>query len=59
MKTTNHGRQPAIFLVDGDEPNGPIINGPDHAHNGINLPVNAGKHTYTHLRRKYNSYTWA
>ena len=47
FKTTNHGGQPAIFLVEGEDPDGPIINGPDLAHNGINLPINAGTHTYT------------
>lgn len=58
FKTTQHGGQPAIFLVDGDDLDAPIINGPDLAHNGIDLTLSAGTHTYTIYAEKYNSSTW-
>jgi uncharacterized protein (TIGR03437 family) len=58
FKTTNHGGQPAIFLVDGDNLDAPIVNGPDTAHNGIDLTLSAGTHTYTIYAEKANSYTW-
>ena len=32
-----HGGQPCIFVVDGDNLDAPIINGPDAAHNGLDL----------------------
>src|SRR4051794_28028080 len=58
FKTTLHGGQPCIFLVDGDDLEGPIINGPDAAHNGVDLTLSAGTHTYTIYAEKYNSSTW-
>jgi uncharacterized protein (TIGR03437 family) len=58
FKTTLHGGQPCIFLVKGDDPDGPIINGPGPAQNGIDLSLNAGRHTYTVFAEKYNSSTW-
>src|SRR4051794_33046952 len=58
FKTTQHGGQPCIFLVEGDDLDAPILNGPDSAHNGIDLTLSAGTHTYTIYAEKYNSYTW-
>jgi len=59
FKTTNHGGQPCIFLVRGDDLDGAIINGPTAAQNGIDIPLSAGTYTFTILAEKYNSYTWA
>src|SRR3954463_2760069 len=58
FKTTLHGGQPCIFLVEGDNLDGPIINGPDAPHNDIDLTLSAGTHTYTIYAEKYNSSTW-
>ena len=58
FKTTLHGGQPCIFLVEGDNLDAPIINGPDAAHNGLDITLSAGTHTYTIYAEKYNSYTW-
>jgi uncharacterized protein (TIGR03437 family) len=58
FKTTQHGGQPCIFLVEGDNLDAPIINGPDAAHNGLDLTLSAGTHTYTIYAEKYNSYSW-
>ena len=58
FKTTQHGGQPCIFLVEGDNLDGAILNGPDAAHNGIDLTLSAGTHTYTIYAEKYNSSTW-
>jgi uncharacterized protein (TIGR03437 family) len=58
FKTTQHGGQPCIFLIEGDNLDAPILNGPDSAHNGIDLTLSAGTHTYTIYAEKYNSYTW-
>ena len=58
FKTTQHGGQPCIFLVDGDNLDGPIMNGPDAAHNGLDVTLSAGTHTYTIYAEKYNSSTW-
>ena len=58
FKTTQHGGQPAIFLVKGDKLDDPILNGPDTRNNGIELDLNAGTHTYTIYAEKSNSYTW-
>ena len=59
FKTTQHGGQPAIFLVKGSDTEGPIINGPNTAKNGIDIPLTAGTHTYTILAEKANSYNWS
>jgi uncharacterized protein (TIGR03437 family) len=58
FKTTLHGGHPAIFLVDGDQLDGAIFNGPDTKSNGIDLTLSAGTHTYTIYAEKSNSYTW-
>ena len=58
FKTTQHGGQPCIFIVDGADLDAPIINGPDAAHNGIDITLSAGTHTYTIYAEKYNSATW-
>jgi uncharacterized protein (TIGR03437 family) len=58
FKTTQHGGQPCIFLVDGDNLDGAIMNGPDAAHNGLDTTLSAGTHTFTIYAEKYNSYTW-
>jgi uncharacterized protein (TIGR03437 family) len=59
FKTTQHGGQPAIFLVKGSDLAGEIINGPNTAKNGIDIPLTAGTHTYTILAEKSNSYSWS
>ena len=58
FKTTQHGGQPCIFIVDGDDIDASIINGPDAAHNGVDIALSAGTHTYTIYAERYNSYTW-
>jgi len=58
FKTAQHGGHPCIFLVKGSDPSGAIINGPNTAKNGIDIPMTAGTHTYTILAEKTNSYTW-
>ena len=58
FKTTQHGGQPAIFLIKGSDTQGAIINGPNTAKNGIDIPLTAGTHTYTILAEKANSYNW-
>lgn len=58
FKTTQHGGHPAIFLIKGSDLTAPIINGPNTAKNGIDIPLSAGTHTYTVLVEKANSYTW-
>lgn len=58
FKTTQHGGQPAIFLVEGDKLDDPIINGPDTRSNNIERTLSAGTHTYTIYAEKSNSYTW-
>jgi uncharacterized protein (TIGR03437 family) len=58
FKTTLHGGQPCLFLVDGDNLDGAIINGPDAAHNGLDLTLSAGTHTYTIYAERYNTFTW-
>jgi uncharacterized protein (TIGR03437 family) len=58
FKTTQHGGQPCIFLIDGDNLDSPFVNGPDAAHNELNVTLSAGTHTYTIYAEKYNSYTW-
>jgi uncharacterized protein (TIGR03437 family) len=58
FKTANHGGQPAIFVVESDKLDDPIVNGPDLAHNGLDLTLSSGTHTYTLYAEKANSYTW-
>ena len=58
FKTTLHGGQPCIFLVKGNDLNGEIINGPNAAKNGIDIPLSAGTHAYTIYVEKYNTYSW-
>lgn len=58
FKTTQHGGQPAIFLIKGSDTEGAIINGPNTAKNGIDIPMTAGTHTYTILAEKANSANW-
>jgi hypothetical protein len=55
FKTTKHGGQPAIFVIDGDDIDAPILNGPDLDHNGVDITLSAGTHTYTIYAEKYNS----
>jgi uncharacterized protein (TIGR03437 family) len=59
FRTTNHGGQPCIFLVKGDDMDGAIVNGPGLAQNGIDIPLSAGTYTYTVFAENTNSYTWA
>jgi uncharacterized protein (TIGR03437 family) len=58
FKTTNHGGQPCLYLIDGDDLNGAIINGPGAAQNGVNLTVSTGTHTYTLYAENANAYSW-
>jgi len=58
FRTTQHGGQPCIFVIDGDGLDAPIVNGPDAAHNGLDLTLSAGTRTYTIYAEKYNSATW-
>ena len=58
FKTTQHGGQPCIFVVKGDNLDGDIVNGPKTAQNDIELPLSVGTHTYTVFAEKSNSYTW-
>jgi uncharacterized protein (TIGR03437 family) len=58
FKTTNHGGQPCLYLIDGDDLNGNIINGPGAAQNGVNLNLSVGTHTYTLYAENANSYSW-
>lgn len=58
FKTTNHGGQPCLYVVDGDDLNGAIINGPGPEQNGVNLTVATGTHTYTLYAENANAYSW-
>jgi hypothetical protein len=58
FKTTQQGGQPCIFLIDGENLDSLILNGPDAAHNGLDLTVSAGTHTFTIYAERYNSHTW-
>jgi uncharacterized protein (TIGR03437 family) len=59
FKTTNHGGQPCIYVIDGDDLNGQIMNGPGPAQNSIDLLLSTGSHTYTVYAENSNAYTWA
>ena len=58
FKTTNHGGQPCLYVVEGEDLNGPIINGPGPTQNGVNLNLSVGTHTYTIYAENANSYSW-
>ena len=58
FRTAQHGGHPCIFLVKGSDTEGAILNGPNMAKNGIDIPMTAGTHTYTILAEKSNSYNW-
>lgn len=58
FKTFNHGGHASIFLVEGSDPNGPIVNGPNTAANSIVRSLPVGTHTYTMLVQRLNSYSW-
>jgi uncharacterized protein (TIGR03437 family) len=58
FKTTNHGGQPCLYVVEGDDLNGPIVNAPCPAQNGVNLPMTVGTRTYTIFAENSNSYSW-
>ncbi len=58
FKTFDHGGQPSVWLIEGDDVNAPIINGPDQAHNSIVRSLPVGTHTYTILAEKYNTSSW-
>ena len=55
FKTTNHGGQPCLYLIEGDNLNGTISNGPGPAQNGVNLTLSVGTHTYTIYAENANS----
>jgi len=58
FRTAQYGGHPSIFLVRGSDLTGAIINGPNAAKNGIDIPLAAGTYTYTILIEKINSYSW-
>jgi uncharacterized protein (TIGR03437 family) len=58
FKTTLHGGQPCLYVIDGDNLNGTIINGPGPAQNGVNLTLSVGTHTYTLYAENANAYSW-
>jgi len=58
FRTTLHGGHPGVFLIKGNDRNGDIVNGPNLAKNGIDIPLSAGTHTYTIYVEKNNSYLW-
>ncbi len=58
FKTANHGGQPCLFVMEGDDLNGNIINGPGAAQNGVNLNLAVGTHTYTIYAENANAYSW-
>lgn len=58
FKTTNHGGQPCIYVIQGEDLNGNFLNTPCPAQNGVNIPLSVGKHTYTMYAQNANSYSW-
>lgn len=58
FRTVNHGGQPGIFVVEGEDLDGAIINGPTLAQNPLNISLSAGTHTYTVFVEKSNSSFW-
>ena len=58
FKTTNHGGQPCLYVIDGDNLNGTIINGPGPTQNGVNMTLSVGTHTYTLYAENANAYSW-
>lgn len=58
FKTFNHGGQPAVFLVAGDDLNAPIFNGPTLDLNAVNRSLPVGTHTFTIFAEKSNSHSW-
>lgn len=58
FKTTNHGGQPCLYVIQGEDLNGNFINTPCPAQNGVNIPLSVGKHTYTIYAENANSYSW-
>ncbi len=58
FKTFNHGGHASIFLVEGENLDGPIINGPNTAANSIVRSLPVGRHTYTMFIERLNSYSW-
>lgn len=58
FRTAQHGGHPCIFLIKGQDLSGEIINGPNTAKNGIDIPLSVGTHRYTILAETSNSYKW-
>ena len=58
FKTTNHGGQPCLYVIAGEDLNGNFLNTPCPAQNGVNIPLSVGKHTYTIYAENANSYSW-
>lgn len=58
FKTTNHGGQPCLYVIKGDDLNGDFINTPCPSKNSVNLPLSVGTHTYTIYAENSNSYSW-
>ena len=57
FKTTNHGGQPCIFVVRGEDLNGDFINTPCPASNSVVIPLSVGRHTYTMYAENANSHS--
>src|SRR3982751_3229794 len=58
FRTANHGGQPCLYVVESDDLNGPIVNAPCPAQNGVNLKLSVGTHTYTLYAENSNAYAW-
>lgn len=58
FKTSNHGGQPCLFVIQGDDPTKTIMNPTCPNGNQIDIPLSAGTYTYTLLAENANSYTW-
>jgi uncharacterized protein (TIGR03437 family) len=58
FKTTNHGGQPCLYVIEGEDLNGSFINTPCPGRNGVNIPLSVGTHRYTIYAQNANSYSW-
>lgn len=59
FKTVNHGGQPCLYVIQGDNLDGEFINPGKFQQNGVNINLSVGTHTYTVYAENSNSYTWA
>jgi uncharacterized protein (TIGR03437 family) len=58
FKTTNHGGQPCLYVIQSEDLNGAFINTPCPGRNGVNIPLSVGTHKYTIYAQNANSYSW-